>query len=100
MSNSRIKKLINLTYLFIIVTISNLIIPSNFSYAYVEYDVSGSGTEGYSSDGYTNEDRSISSSQSSLQSSYCYAPPNATIIDSCNSGDMSTSENTGLNMYN
>lgn len=95
MSNIRIKKPISLPFLSIIVTISILIIPSNFSYAYVEFDVSGSGSDGYSS-----EDRSISSSQNSMQGSYCYAPPNATIIDSCNSGDMSSSENTGLNVYN
>lgn len=62
----------------------------SISYAYVEFDVSGSDS---------NEDRSITSSQSSLQGSYCYAPPNATIINSCNSGDMSSSENTGLNLY-
>ncbi|CAN5722352.1 hypothetical protein BH23THE1_BH23THE1_08510 [soil metagenome] len=95
MSNIRIKKPMSLTFLSIIVTISILIIPSNFSYAYVEFDVSG-----IDSDGYSGEDRSISSSQNSLQGSYCYAPPNATIIDSCNSGDMSSSENTGLNVYN
>ena len=101
MNNIRIKKPISLTFLSIIVTISILIIPSNFSYAYVEFDVSGSGIgSGIGSDGYSSEDRSISSSQSSSQGSYCYAPPNATIIDSCNSGDMSSSENTGLNMYN
>jgi hypothetical protein len=99
MNNIRIKKPISLTFLSIIVTISILIIPSNFLYAYVEFDVSGSGS-GSGSDGYSSEDRSISSSQNSLQGSYCYAPPNATIIDSCNSGDMSSSENTGLIMYN
>ena len=92
MNNIRIKKPISLTFLSIIVMISILVIPSNFSYAYVEFDVSGS-------DDYSSEDRSISSSQSSSQGSYCYAPPNATIIDSCNSGDMSSSENTGLNVY-
>jgi hypothetical protein len=97
MNNIRIKKPISLTFLSIIVTISILVIPSNFSYAYVEFDVSVSGS---GSDAYSSEDRSISSSQSSLQGSYCYAPPNATIIDSCNSGDMSSSENTGLNVYN
>lgn len=100
MSNIRIKKPIRFAFLSIIVAISILIIPSNFSYAYVEFDVSSSGSDGYSSDGYSSEDWSISSSQSSLQGSYCYAPPNTTIINSCNSGDLSSSENPGLNMYN
>ena len=90
MSISPFRKKIGLTFLAIFLTISMSILLTNISYAYVEFDVSGSDT---------NEDRSITSSQSSLQGSYCYAPPNATIVNSCNSGDMSSSENTGLNLY-
>ena len=84
-----IKKQIGLSILAIFLAISISIISTNLSYAYVEFDVSGSDS---------GEDRSITSSQSSMQGSYCYAPPNATIIDSCNSGDLSSSENTGLNI--
>ena len=90
MSINPFRKKIGLTFLAIFLTISMSILLTNISYAYVEFDVSGSDT---------NEDRSITSSQSSLQGSYCYAPPNATIVNSCNSGDMSSSENTGLNLY-
>ena len=90
MSINPFRKKIGLTFLAIFLTISMSILLTNISYAYVEFDVSGSDT---------NEDRSITSSQSSLQGSYCYAPPNATIINSCNAGDMSSSENTGLNLY-
>ena len=74
--------------IFLMVSIS--IISNNLSYAYVEFDVGGSGST---------EDQSLTSSQSSNQDSYCYAPPNAAIINSCNSGDLSSSENTGLNLY-
>ena len=85
-----IKKPIGISILSIFLAISISIISTDLSYAYVEFDVSGSDS---------GEDRSITSSQSSMQGSYCYAPPNATIIDSCNSGDLSSSENTGLNLY-
>lgn len=63
--------------------------PHNLSYAFLVFDLGGT----------TPEDQSITSSKSSYQGSYCYAPPNTTIINSCNSGDLSSSENTGLNIY-
>ena len=85
-----IKKQISLSILAIFLAISISFISTNLSYAYVEFDVSSSDS---------GEDRFITSSQSSMQGSYCYTPPNATIIDSCNSGDLSSSENTGLNLY-
>jgi hypothetical protein len=75
--------------LFLAISLS-FTLPTNHSYSYVEFDVS---------DSYSGEDRSITSSQSSMQGSYCYVPPNATIIDSCNSSDVTSSENTGLNLY-
>lgn len=75
---------------FLTISISISIIPSSLSYAYMEYDVARTDSS---------EDRSITSSQSSNQGSYCYAPPNATIINSCNSRDLSSSENTGMNYY-
>lgn len=62
---------------------------NSMSYGFMGFDLGGSDTS---------QDRSITSTQSSSQGSYCYAPPNATIINSCNSGDLSTSENTGLNL--
>ena len=85
-----IKNQINLSILAIFLAISVSIISSNLSYAYVEFDVRSSDS---------GEDRSITSSQSSMQGSYCYAPLNATIVDSCNSRDLSSTENTGLNLY-
>ena len=85
-----IKKQINLSILAIFLAISVSIISSNLSYAYVEFGVSSSDS---------GEDRSITGSQSSVQGSYCYAPLNATIVDSCNSRDLPSTENTGLNPY-
>ena len=62
----------------------------------MEFDVGGSDSD---SDSASTEDQSLTNSQSSNQGSYCHAPPNAAIINSCNSGDLSSSENTGLNLY-
>jgi hypothetical protein len=90
MKKYSIKKPTVLFSLTIFLMISISIISSNLSYAYVEFDVGDTGST---------EDRSTASSQSSNQGSYCYAPPNAAIINSCNSGDLSSSENTGLNLY-
>ena len=90
MNKCSLKKPIVLFSLTIFLMISISIISNNLSYAYVEFDVGGTGST---------EDRSTTSSQSSNQGSYCYAPPNAAIINSCNSGELSSSENTGLNIY-
>ena len=90
MSIIHFKNRSNSPFLAIFLAISFSIIPANLTYAYVEFDVSGSDT---------GDDRSITSSQSSMQGSHCYVPPNATIINSCNSGNLRSSENTGLNLY-
>jgi hypothetical protein len=71
--------------LLVTVTLST----NSLSYGFMGFDLDGSDTS---------QDHSITNTQSSSQGSYCYAPPNATIINSCNSGDLSTSENTGLNL--
>jgi len=44
----------------------------------------------------TGSDQNVKSSQSTLQGAQCYSP-NASIIDSCNSGDISETENLGQN---
>ena len=93
MNKYLIKKTTIVFSLSIFLMVSTSIISNNLSYAYVEFDVSGSGS------GSSTEDQSLTDSQSSNQGSYCYAPPNAAIINSCNSGELSSSENTGLNLY-
>ena len=92
MNNYSIKNPRIVFSLTIFLTVSISLISNNLSYAYVEFDVGGSGTS-------STDDQSLTNSQSSNQGSYCYAPPNAAIINSCNSGDLSSSENTGLNLY-
>jgi hypothetical protein len=77
--------LIGITLAVVISAIAN-----NLTYAYVEYDVSGSDVS---------QDSFVTNSQSSSQGSYCYAPPGAAIINSCNSGDLSSSSNSGYNTY-
>ena len=100
MNNYSIKKPRIVFSLIIFLMVSISFISDNLSYAYVEFDVGGSGSgSGSDSDSASTEDQSLTNSQSSNQGSYCYAPPNAAIINSCNSGDLSSSGNTGLNLY-
>ena len=96
MNNYSIKKPTIVFSLTILLMVSIPIISNNLSYAYVEFDVGGSDSDSASA---STEDQSLTNSQSSNQGSYCYAPPNAAIINSCNSGDLSSSGNTGLNLY-
>jgi hypothetical protein len=46
---------------------------------------------------YPSHDQSIRSSQSTLQGSHCYSP-NASIINSCNSGEQVDSDSMGKNL--
>ncbi|CAN5627545.1 hypothetical protein BH23THE1_BH23THE1_19060 [soil metagenome] len=48
--------------------------------------------------GGSSTDQSLGNSQRSIQGAQCYSP-NASIIDSCNSGDASANENLGHNIY-
>ncbi len=90
MKENTLEKPIVLSLVATLLAISISVMPNSLSYAYVEYDISSADSS---------NDRYITSSQSSSQGSYCYAPPNATIINSCNSGELSSSENSGYNMY-
>ncbi len=89
MNKNSLKKPVILSSLTIILVISLSIPTNNISYAFFPFDLGVSAPE----------EQSLTSSHSSYQGSYCYAPPNATIINSCNSGDLSSQENTGLNLY-
>ncbi len=93
------KKSIVISLVGIFLAISLSISPIDLSFAYVEFDVSGNGATTPVPAPYSSQDRYITSSQSSSQGSYCYAPPNATIVNSCNSGDLSSSYNSGYNMF-
>lgn len=62
---------------------------NNEVFALLGLDLFGSGEEDQSS-------TATSQSSTSLQDARCYSPTDS-IIDSCNSGGLSTSENTGYN---
>lgn len=93
------KKSFVISLVGILLAISLSINPIDLTLAYVEFDVSGNDAYAPEAAPYGSQDRYITSSQSSSQGSYCYAPPNATIINSCNSGDLSSSHNSGYNMF-
>lgn len=94
MNKYSLKKPGLLSSLAIFLVISISVSHNNLSYAFLVLDYGGTDNSADST-----VDRTITSSQSSHQGSYCYAPPNATIINSCNSGDLSSQKNTGLNSY-
>ncbi len=62
---------------------------SNKVFAFLGFNFFGSGEEDQTS-------TTTSQSSTSLQDARCYSPTGS-IIDSCNSGDLSASENTGYN---
>ena len=80
------KKTIVVASIALLLAVSVSISTNNLSYAFLGFDLGG-GT-----------DQSLGSSQRSIQGAQCYSP-NASIIDSCNSGDASASENLGHNIY-
>jgi hypothetical protein len=75
-----------------LLVISVSLSTNNLSFAFLGFDFGGSTSSSSSID------QSLGSSQRSLQGASCYSP-NASIIDSCNSGDATASENLGYNLY-
>ena len=78
----------------LLLVISISLSTNNLSFAFLGFDFGGSSSSSSSS----SIDQSLGSSQRSLQGASCYSP-NASIIDSCNSGDATASENLGHNIY-
>jgi hypothetical protein len=76
----------------LLVSLSLSASTNSISYAFLGFDLGG----GVGGVGGT--DQSIGNSQKSIQGAHCYSP-NASIVDSCNSGDGSDSENLGHNFY-
>jgi hypothetical protein len=77
--------------LLLVVSLSLSSSPNSISYAFLGFDLGGS-------IGGSDTDQSLGNSQKSIQGAQCYSP-NASIVDSCNSGDGSDSENLGHNFY-
>ena len=89
MNNKHISK----TMVYAIVTafmLSSFVLSDNNKvFAFLGLNLFGSSEEDQTS-------ATTSQSSTSLQDARCYSPTGS-IIDSCNSGDLSTSENTGYN---
>ncbi len=81
------KNTIVLSSIGLLLVVSVSLSTNNLSFAFLGFDLGGGST-----------DQSLGSSQRSIQGAHCYSP-NASIIDSCNSGDASASENLGHNIY-
>jgi hypothetical protein len=74
--------------LLLVVSLSLSLSTNNLSFAFLGFDLGGS----------SSTDQSLGNSQRSIQGAQCYSP-NASIVDSCNSGDATASENLGHNIY-
>ena len=74
--------------LLLVISVSPSLSPNIISYAFLGFDLGGGDST----------DQSLGNSQRSIQGAHCYSP-NASIVDSCNSGDGSDSENFGHNFY-
>jgi hypothetical protein len=72
----------------LVVSLSLSLSTNNLSFAFLGFDLGGS----------SSTDQSLGNSQRSIQGAQCYSP-NASIVDSCNSGDATASENLGHNIY-
>jgi len=86
--------------LLLVISLSLSASPSSISYAFLGFDLGGGigGIDSSGSSGSSGTDQSIGNSQKSVKGAHCYSP-NASIVDSCNSGDGSDSENLGHNFY-
>jgi hypothetical protein len=89
MNNKHISKTIVFAFVTAFMLSSFVISDSNKAFAFLGFNLFGTGEEDKSSS-------TTSQSSTSLQDTRCYSPTGS-IIDSCNSGDLSTSENTGYN---
>lgn len=87
MNKKQISKTVVYTFITTLMLSSFALSGNNEAFALLGINLFGSGEEDQSST--TTTQRSTS-----LQDARCYSPTGS-IIDSCNSGDLSTSENTG-----
>ena len=90
MDTKQIGKSFVYTFSAVFMLSSFIISDNNKAFAFLGFNLFGTGDEDQSST--TN-----SQSSASLQSARCHSPTGS-IIDSCNSGDLSNSENTGYNL--
>jgi hypothetical protein len=82
-------KTIVLASIVLLLVVSTSISTNNLSFAFLGFDFGGSSSS---------TDQSLGSSQGFIQGAHCYSP-DASIVNSCNSGDATASENLGHNTY-
>ncbi|MDF0681664.1 MAG: hypothetical protein P0116_11945 [Candidatus Nitrosocosmicus sp.] len=87
MHKKSFKNTIVIASIALLLVVSVSLSTNNLSFAFLGFDLGGSST-----------DQSLGNTQRSIQGAQCYSP-NASIIDSCNSGDATASENLGHNIY-
>jgi hypothetical protein len=92
MNNKHISKIIACTFVAATFMLSSAVLSdNNRAFAFLGFDLFGTEEEEEQPSTST-----TSQSSSSLQSAQCHSPTGS-IIDSCNSGDQSDTENTGYN---
>jgi hypothetical protein len=84
------KNTIVLASIALLLVVSVSLSTNNLSFAFLGFDLGGSSS--------SSTDQTLGSSQRSIQGAQCYSP-NASIINSCNSGDATASDNLGHNIY-
>ncbi len=89
MNKKQIGKKVAYTFITTFIMSSLVLSGNNLAFALLGFGLFGGGEEDQSS-------TATSHGSTSLQNARCYSPTGS-IIDSCNSGDLSTSENTGYN---
>ena len=87
MNNKHISKTIVYGFVTAFMLSSFILSDNNKVFAFLGFNLFGTGEEDQTS-------TTTSQSSTSLQNARCYSPTGS-IIDSCNSGDLSNSENTG-----
>jgi ribosomal protein L11 methylase PrmA len=92
MNNKHISKTIVYSFVAAFMLGSLMLIDNNRAFAFFGFNLFGTGDEEQTSSSTTSQ------SSSSLQNAQCHSPTDS-VIDSCNSGDLSDTENTGYNTF-
>jgi hypothetical protein len=91
MNKNKISKTIMYAFIAVFLSSSIMVSSPNMAFAFLGFFLGGGEEEEQQSTG-------SSQSSSSLQSARCYSP-HGSIVDSCNSGDLSSDNYTGYNGF-
>ncbi|VFJ13459.1 hypothetical protein [Candidatus Nitrosocosmicus franklandus] len=92
MNKKNISKTLVYTFVASFTLSSIMLLDNNSAFAFFGFNLFGTGEEEQASSSTTSQ------TSSSLQNAQCHSPT-ASIINSCNSGDLSDAENTGYNTF-